>query len=355
MPSTLVTCASCGVENSPDKIVCLQCGVDLGTLTLPLYFAPLLLPTPSGVAKLIAAWDGLSAESQILILTKLRMTRRAEYLNEKVFMKALESANAYVRYLAASGLRVSGVDALRQRIEKDADELVRYSVLESRDTATFALGDSDRLKDADTFFAFPHDARLAIVRSMVKGGEEIAKCITHAIDHQLKEGGVSEIELFEILCDYVNKPSFREYYASWRDRYGDEYPGNELRDIRALWALVPKLPEAISYVLIENLPATVAHEQAIRDEMPKQMNSRQINKLLYRADVVLETFRKEMFWKTEPNDFMRLGAAVSHNFNLNVTEFAKILAKPEKERAEILNTLSRAEDSTFTKRLQTRF
>jgi hypothetical protein len=339
MAFTLVTCASCGVENSPDKIVCLQCGADLGTLTLPLHLAPLLLPTPSGVTKLIAAWDGLSAESQVLILTKLRMTPRPEYLNEKVFMKALESANAYVRYLAARGLRVSGDDALRQRIEKDVDALVRYSLLES--VSLFA---PNMLKDADAFFALPHEARLAVVRSLIEGGEKIAKFIAHAIDHQLKEGGVSEIELYEILCDYVNKPSFREYYASRFD-WPPDYGRSALENIRALWELVPKLSEAISYVLIENLPGTIRREAAIPDTVPKELNTRQLIQLLDRSDVGLEEFRKEVFWKTETNDFMTLGAAVSHNFNLSYAEFARILAKQKKERAEILDTLfSYAED-----------
>jgi hypothetical protein len=33
----------------------------------------------------------------------------------------------------------------------------------------------------------------------------MANLIGHAVDHQLKEGKVSVIELFEILSDYVNR------------------------------------------------------------------------------------------------------------------------------------------------------
>ena len=72
-------------------------------IRLPDHLAPLLQPTPSGVAKLVAAWDGLNTESQILVLTELDKARLPAYLNEKIRIKALDSANAYVRYLAATG------------------------------------------------------------------------------------------------------------------------------------------------------------------------------------------------------------------------------------------------------------
>jgi hypothetical protein len=67
-----------------------------------------LWPTPGAVAKLVAAWDGISTESQILILTKLTVSERPEHLTEKICMKALDSNNAYVRYLAARNLSCSG-------------------------------------------------------------------------------------------------------------------------------------------------------------------------------------------------------------------------------------------------------
>ena len=341
MASTLVTCGLCGVENSTDCTVCHICGAALGTLTVPHHLTPLLLPTPSGVAKLLAAWDGLSTESQILILTKVKEPQppRPAYLSKRIHLKALDSANAYVRYLAASSLRSSGDEVFKGRIEQDPDTLVRYCPLETPETAFYV---PDKLKDADTFFALPHEARLALVRSRIKDGEQIAQLVTHAIDHQLKEGGVSEIDLFEILCDYVKKPSFRGYYDSGRDDWNFWF--FEMRDIRALWNIVPKLSEAISYVLIENLPAILANESAIPDEVPKQLNLRQVEKLLYRSDVGLEKFRKDTFWACEATNFMTRLAATSHNFNLDFTEFSRILDLPKKEKAESLGQLSSGED-----------
>lgn len=74
------------------------------------HLAALLDSSPSGVAKLIAAWNGLSTESQIIILAKLDRARLPAYLDEKIRMAAFESSNAYVRYLAARGLHCDDND-----------------------------------------------------------------------------------------------------------------------------------------------------------------------------------------------------------------------------------------------------
>lgn len=99
------------------------------TVNLPRHIAVLLQPTPSNVAKLIAVWDGLSTESQILILTELDKAQFPAYLNEKIRIKAFESANAYVRYLAAKEFYFGNDDnpekkAIKQRIEEDPAPLV---------------------------------------------------------------------------------------------------------------------------------------------------------------------------------------------------------------------------------------
>lgn len=70
--------------------------VDQKPPELPDYLVVLLQPTPTGIAKLIAAWDGLSTESQIRILTELKNAHAPSYLAEKVHTKALDSDNTYV-------------------------------------------------------------------------------------------------------------------------------------------------------------------------------------------------------------------------------------------------------------------
>ena len=186
---------------------------------IPVHLQQLLLPTPSGTAKLMSAWSGLSPETQVLVLTEKKRRPGPAYLYDQFLGKAFESGNAYVRYLVARECHFGDDDgerekALMQQLEEDPDPLVRYANLES----TWSAFGSE-LRDPDKFFALAHEARLAKVRMLTSGGERVAELISHAADHQLKDGTVSEIELFEILSDYLNKPEFKGAYERDHLRY----------------------------------------------------------------------------------------------------------------------------------------
>jgi len=339
------------------------------TMDISDHLAALLDSSPSSIAKLIAAWNGLSTESQIIILTKLDAARLPRYLDEKIRMAAFESTNAYVRYLAARRLRcddndnwyqnvrkkeadeppilnskgqpvlnVTAIRSIKQRIEDDTSPLVRYSLLENQS----GLFD-DALNDPEVFFALAHEARLAKIRLLDGSGEKIASLISYAVDHHLKDGKVSELELFEILSDYVNKPSFRKHYSTNRwessyDGYGEFLAG---KDIEALWQLVLKLPERISYVLIDHLP----YQTGLSTEIPRTvldaMTPSQLSTLLYRDDIPLKEFRKELFLRpvNERLDEVR-SAAIVHHFDFDQEEFAEILAMPEQEKVDLLRDLA---------------
>ncbi len=289
----------------------------------------------------MAAWDGLNTESQILILAGLETSGLPAYLNEKVRINALASANAYIRYLGARGFYFSRHDSeekttVRQRIEEDPDPLVRYCLLERK------RGLLDReLKDPDAFFALPQEARLAKVRSLESSGQGMANLISHAVDHQLKEGKVSEIELFEILSDYVNNTEFRSYFHEHRDISYDGWTDYQVgQDIEALWRLVLKVPESISHVLIEHLPPAVGLSPGIPDKVLNEMTPGQLERLLYRQDVGLQEFRKKIFKRpAERLDRLRC-SAITYNFDLSYAEFAAILTRPQQERIDLLCDLA---------------
>jgi len=320
---------------------------DIGNL--PSHLTPFLQPTPSGVAKLLAAWDGLHSETHILVLNELRNARLAVHLAKKICFKALGSRIAYVRYLAAREF-VSNIDAtedemaLKERIEADPDPLVRYSLLESE----WNFLDED-MKNPDAFFKLPQEARLAKVRQLKGSGETLAALIEHAVNHQLQEGKISEIELFEILSDYVNKPSFRERYDA--DRLEDSYDGFgaflDRKDIEVLWALVPKLPEKISYVLIEHLPPAAGPSHGISgipENVLREMTPGQLARLLYRQDVGLEEFRKELFLRPAKRLDRLRSASIAFHFDLECTEFSQILSRPEQEKIDLLRDLAMANE-----------
>ena len=75
--------------------------------SFPEFLSEILRPSPSGTEKLLAAWDGLSVEYQIKILLDL------DGLNHQAICRnALNSRNAYVRYLAAKQFSFSPMTLL---------------------------------------------------------------------------------------------------------------------------------------------------------------------------------------------------------------------------------------------------
>jgi hypothetical protein len=303
---------------------------------IPDCLTPLLQPNPTGAAMLISAWNGLSVETQIQLLEHLEQAKFPSYLADKIRAKALDTPNAYVRYLTASGFYFRDDDPeerkqLKQRIDADPDPLVRYCLLEN-----------GYIGDPQAFFSLPHQARLACVCRLKGFGENIAKLIEYAVDHQLRDGTVSEIELFEILSDYVNRDEFKDWYKFDRTRARYDGFGQYLegKDIEALWRLILKLPEQVSSVLVENLPPSAGLSAGIPEEVLSGMSKRQLEILFYRADVGLQDLRKKMFLSEgEGHEDLR-GAAVCHNFDLTYAEFGAILEKPEEQKVKILENLA---------------
>ena len=181
-------------------------------ISVPAHLTDLLEPTPSGTAKFIAAWDGLSPETQILLLLERCKRPGPAHLYHRLICAALKSRNAYVRYLAAKEARTGAygneIADVERHVAADAEPLVKYALLESKWSSL-----DPQMKDPDSFFALPHEARLAKVRQLTGDGEIIANIISHGIDHKLKDGKVSQTEIFDILTEYLVKPGFRQRYA----------------------------------------------------------------------------------------------------------------------------------------------
>ncbi|MFZ0035016.1 MAG: hypothetical protein WAK60_08535, partial [Sedimentisphaerales bacterium] len=175
------------------------------------WISELVKPKPSNMAKIITAWDGLSIESQIEILMQLRkMLPPSEsglqyHLAKKVYVKALESKNAYVRYLAAKGLAYLDKDnendkAILKIIENDVAPFVRHWELE--EGVIFSWGD-DVFKDPAKFWGLPRETRLAKMGGLSNVFSKIAEVLIFAVEGPLTEGRISEEEIEEIICEYV--------------------------------------------------------------------------------------------------------------------------------------------------------
>lgn len=300
---------------------------------LPAYLEDLCRPTPGGVAKLLAAWPGLSVESQVLVLLQMERSHHPVYMRERVLREAMMSANAYVRYLASSGYsRSAGADNpfLLDRTGQDADPLVRYCPLERYHWL--------RDRDPGSFFALPHEARLACVRNLTGDGAVVAALISHAVENLLPQGAISELEIFELVLDYLHKPHFMESYQEMRwqlrfDGFGDYL---EEHDLTALWELVPKVPPSVAAALLGHLPEP---EDGDIGGIVMQVDPRLLPQLLCRQDFQARELRKRLFFESAAGIHSPRSAAAMSNFDFTHTEFAKIVQLSPADQATTIRDL----------------
>lgn len=70
------------------------------------YYLDLLpIPKPGGRPNVLADWDGLTQETQLLILDELRQDPGAGRTYRRVLRKAVDGPYPYVTYVAAEDLR----------------------------------------------------------------------------------------------------------------------------------------------------------------------------------------------------------------------------------------------------------
>ena len=153
---------------------------------------------------------------------------------------------------------------------------------------------------------------------------------------------VSETELYEILADYLMSPTFQKHYGgdTLRAKYDGWAECQAGEDIETLWKLIPKVPEIVSHVILANLPEQAGLNSEIPQEVLEQLTPTQLQALLYRQDVELRKFRKQIFGNPAKRlDDVR-SAAISHNFDLTYREFSNILQKSENEKLPILRDLA---------------
>jgi hypothetical protein len=316
--------------------------------SIPEHLQELLQPTPSGTAKLIAAWDGLTPETQIaLLVARKKRAGDFDYFYHHVLEKALKSDNAFVRYMAVREMRFrDGQEREKAGIDNDPEPLVRYAHLETDSVGfpshMFKPEHADKgseFNDPEKYFALPHEARLAKIRNLKGGGKVIANLISYAVEHQLKDGRVSEMELMEILSDYLANPGFRDRYV----KEGRSYHGSRKffkgEDIEALWDLVLKVPDSLSHVIIGHLPEGAGLSSGIPKHVLEGMSNHQLETLLERPDVGLTELRHQKFREQGQGDSLR-SAAIFYNFDLTNEEFAEIFSKPDQERSRELTSIA---------------
>lgn len=272
-------------------------------------------------------------ETQIaLLVARKKLAGNSDYFYHRVLDKALKSDNAFVRYMAAREMRFRDREEREKAgIDSDPESLVRYAHLETE-------WNGSELKDAEAFFALPHEARLAKVRRLRGCGEAMANLIFYAVEHQLNDGTVSEIQLLEIVSDYLNSPAFNEEYVTEEGSHRGSTEFFKGKDIEALWNLVLKVPESLSHVIIGHLPESAGLSSGIPKRVLDSMSNSQLETLLGRPDVGLTELRHHKFREQGQGESLR-SAAILYNFDLTNEEVAEILSKQDQVRSRELSSI----------------
>jgi hypothetical protein len=307
---------------------------------VPPHLRPLVEDTPSSGLRLLAAWDGLSVESQIIVLT-----RPGAYgaISEQLAQKALASPNAYVRYLAVQVLRGGPVrkpfdspwDSLTEargsaalatfadQIAADPDPLVRYAPLGR------VWSFHGREAEIDRFLEQPREARLAQLRSGIEG-EDFAAMIRRAL-----ATGVREADVVSMVLEYLGTPD--NLHFTKIDPLDVDGPFSATKRFHALWHLVPDVPLSAGYLLVTKLPGETRAGDAVPDDILTRMNPRLLAWLLGREDVPLVEQRKKLALTLplgeDANDVIRM--AVSSHFDLSAEE-RKVLHRSDPARAAMI-------------------
>jgi hypothetical protein len=127
-----------------------------------------------------------------------------------------------------------------------------------------------------------------------------------------------------------------------RDGFGEYVLG---KDIELLWQLVPIVPPSTAHILLQKLPVGAGLSPDALNQVVNHLTDDQLETLLYRSDVELVSLRKKIFFEAGSDkdslkkDLLKT-AAITWHFNLEYSEFAAILAKPNAERRTILRDLA---------------
>ncbi|MGO8868329.1 MAG: hypothetical protein ACLQME_17705 [Alphaproteobacteria bacterium] len=285
------------------------------------------------MAQIVSIWDHLGLETQVELLHQLSKARIPEPLKSRVWAKASKGENEYVRYLVrerskfvpeeivaeqkGSAAKFEALVSQGQRIE-DAGQAVGIKIGRTSDNS---------IEDAKLFYAQPQEDRLALLRSTIFIEHEtrrVADLFRHAAVQLLPQGGISEVEVLELVAEYVGKPEFAERYARV-----DRFELEQTHDLSELWSLVPTLPADAASFLIEFLPGGRGLDRQIPDEVIGGMSSAQLNHLFSRHDVGLPEQRKRIFNRSaDPGAFggnRHIDAAASHDFDLSYEEFGALV------------------------------
>lgn len=128
------------------------------TNNIPEHLKELDCSTPSSWRKLIAAWEGLNVETQIIFLNYIKKSCGYSNSKNELYKLAFNSKNAYIRYLAALEVYDEDEkesDEIKDKVKNDQSPLVQYSHFECSGLDWRPSEIEENLK---LFWNVPHEA-----------------------------------------------------------------------------------------------------------------------------------------------------------------------------------------------------
>jgi len=315
-------------------------------VTLPKHLEPLLDGTPLAVERIKHAWPGLSTSDRAYLLailladtSKERKAIRWSHHRKQLVDLALADENAYIRYLAAKDVSAP----LKKNDDDDSpaylDEMTRFKKVKSDPVALVRLANEEdgwkglmrELDDAESFWKRPQVERLTLVKGVKENGEEIAGLLRYAAKDLLQTNAVTLEEMLDVLFQYLGGKSIAErvadsedYAHRFYDGYAEYSAGNS---VKALWEVIPDVPKALSYVLLECLPEEAGFKTSIPPQVIDSLDEHQLEHLLWRNDITLKELRRKLY-KESANDSLRRAAVASQRFALLDSDISRLVYNP---------------------------
>lgn len=296
--------------------------------------------TPLSNRKLLSAWDGLSDESIIYILScrfnKIDKELSENKISEEIVTRGLEHKNPYIRYLSAEQLKSvswyneSHEKSIYKKIKNDPDELVRATLVEYNQFNIDMGCEFINLNQIERLLLLSE--RKISLSNFLNILEEIVK------NHKEHQEAITDEELLEVVEEFIKSPAIQEYvnaeYIDIDDGFSwylyDEEPNR-------LWKVISKLPVKSAYTLVQKIP--LPNRAAIDENYIKSLNIDVLNALLKRKDS-LSYIRKKVLISDEYPEDLKYSAA--EWISLTDEEFADFTS------IEKLTLLSKSRKLTLT-------
>lgn len=262
---------------------------------LPEHLDPFCEPTPGSVTKFLAAWDGLSLETILLLFEKRYRNR---YESDELYKKAFQSDNPYLRYIGYKYTREK--DELKEQAYNDPHPLVRGAVYEARGSFL-----NKEIYEPEQFFNLPQEIRMAIVRGyvaetdlnsqtgadshycLVSFQKNVTEIVKYALKQSLPKQTISEAELCDLLKEIFSAPTKTSFHT------------NGSIEFSTLWKMVSVAPDHIAILLLRHLPAQGA--AALTEDDIQVMRAWQVETLFSRSDIQLSELREKCELQTNKN------------------------------------------------------